>query len=234
MFPPNALKVLDIFVPEMDGAIPDEVHPSDHVPVRVKFQVKADHKKNRECASAWLECVVGKARITPLTDREIRAAFSFFDREGREKITRHTLEESCLELGATINSELQELLLTCFSGQTIDFSNFVRAYELRLDASRMRGIADLEHAFHFFDTRGSGQLTIDDLLQAFVEIVPIEFSDAEIVHLFELMETDKDGTIDIHMFCSQMCACGFREAPGSQPKRRMKKNKLGRASQILD
>ena len=45
MFQPQHLKVLGIHVPHLDGKIPDEKHPSDHVAVRVKFEVKADHLK---------------------------------------------------------------------------------------------------------------------------------------------------------------------------------------------
>eukprot|EP00927_Polykrikos_kofoidii_P060004 TRINITY_DN55087_c0_g1_i1.p1 TRINITY_DN55087_c0_g1~~TRINITY_DN55087_c0_g1_i1.p1 ORF type:complete len:824 (-),score=170.47 TRINITY_DN55087_c0_g1_i1:41-2512(-) len=200
MFEPTHLQVLEIDVPPLTSKIPDETHPSDHVPVRVKFVVKAPYDRQRETAASWLECVAGKERVSPLTDREIRQAFSFIDRDGRGMITRNKLAETCLETGR-IASNRQELLLTCFDRNEIDFDQFIRAYEVRLCESRLRGVDDLEQAFHFFDSEGVGKLSLEQLMIAFRDVVPIEFSEVEISDLFEEADVDEDGLIDIRSFC---------------------------------
>eukprot|EP00403_Amphidinium_massartii_P002470 CAMPEP_0178372250 /NCGR_PEP_ID=MMETSP0689_2-20121128/1254_1 /TAXON_ID=160604 /ORGANISM="Amphidinium massartii, Strain CS-259" /LENGTH=826 /DNA_ID=CAMNT_0019992163 /DNA_START=82 /DNA_END=2559 /DNA_ORIENTATION=+ len=210
MYSPSSLKVLEVGVPELVSKIPDATHPSDHVPVRVRFQMKSDHKIQRECAVSWLECVTGEHRIIPMTDKEVKRAFAFFDREGVGKIDRHALEEACLDLGVFLQAEVQESLLRCFPDETIGFKEFQQAYAIELHAGRARGVGDLEHAFKFFDTDNDGKLKLQELLAAFREIIPIEFSKTEVESLAGQIEVDENGEVDIEMFCQSMCDANFK------------------------
>jgi len=212
MYNPSFLKVLEIFVSQINDKIPNGTHPSDHVPVRVKFQLKAEHKMKRECAASWLECVTGEHRIIPMTDKELRDAFSFFDRDVDGRVTRHSLEETCLDLEVSLRPELQAMLLRCFQDEAITFSEFCDAYEFQLNESRLRGMGDLERAFNFFDADGDGQISVDELREAFTELVPIEFSTAEVDELYREMRADNGGLVDIDTFCRHMCS--FK--PGSK------------------
>jgi len=211
MFQPKHLKVLGIHVPHLTGKIPDEVHPSDHVAVRVKFEVKADHLKMQECARSWLECVTGQARLLPMTDREIKRAFAFLDRDSTNEITKRTLQESILELemGSMLPPEVQRRFLDCFPNQAITFEEFVNAYKVKFDASRMANIGDLEQAFTFFDSDSDGKVTSEDVHAAFNEIVPVDFTSEEVNNMMShLTDNWKDG-LDVHTFCEALCRCNF-------------------------
>jgi Ca2+-binding EF-hand superfamily protein/endonuclease/exonuclease/phosphatase family metal-dependent hydrolase len=211
MFQPKHLKVLGIHVPKLTGKIPDEVQASDHVAVRVKFEVKADHLKMQECARSWLECVTGISRLLPMTDREIKRAFAFLDRDSTNEITKRNLQESILELdmGRTLPPEKQMRFLDCFPNQAITFTEFVNAYKIKFDATRMANIGDLEQAFTFFDSNGDGKVTSDDVHAAFNEIVPVDFTEEEVDLMMSQLSDDwKDG-LDVHTFCMALCQCNF-------------------------
>jgi Ca2+-binding EF-hand superfamily protein len=211
MFQPKHLKVLGIHVPHLKGRIPDEIHPSDHVAVRVKFEVKADHLKMQECARAWLECVTGTSRLLPMTDREIKRAFSFLDRDSTSKITKRNLQEGIVELdmGNVLPRERQMRLLDCFPNQVITYQEFISAYEIKFNASRMGNIGDLEQAFGFFDSDNDGKITADDVYAAFSEIVPIDFTEAEVETMLAHLSDDWKEGLDIHTFCEALCKINF-------------------------
>mmetsp|Transcript_79872 Transcript_79872/g.185457 ORF Transcript_79872/g.185457 Transcript_79872/m.185457 type:complete len:681 (-) Transcript_79872:192-2234(-) len=204
VYDPQHLKVLEVTAPDVGKRIPDEEHPSDHIPVRVKFQVKAGHKRHKECANSWLQCVTGSERINPMTDVEIQYAFSFLDRHGEGKIDRYALEDSCLDIGFPLRSGQRKALLRCFSGRQINFSDFKKAYESQLNCARVRGIGDLEAAFRFFDAHGAGKIHAYEMRAVFAEVVPVEFDGVQIGRLLQQLEVDDDGYVDIRTFCSRI------------------------------
>jgi len=222
MFPPKQLKVLGIYVPDLKNKIPDETQPSDHVCIRTKFEVKADHRKLFECALSWLECVMGESRIMPMTEKDIQRAFTFFDRDGSGFITQENLQDSCLDMeNVAFPPEKQSALLACFPLREISFDDFTEAYEQNYNTSRIANIGDLERAFNFFDSDNDGKVTADDIRNAFFEIVPIEFTDDEVDCMIAQISgnfKDQDG-IDVHEFCTAMCSCNFSCTSGESKKR---------------
>mmetsp|Transcript_3226 Transcript_3226/g.7598 ORF Transcript_3226/g.7598 Transcript_3226/m.7598 type:complete len:615 (-) Transcript_3226:107-1951(-) len=209
----SQLEILDVapvpVLPEGE-VIPNAVHPSDHFPVCVRFKLKDSYEKHHECARAWLECVAGGGKLHPLTEPELRIAFEFFDRDRNNMIHRHGLEEACLELKHAVRGDVQKLLLGCFPDQQITYANFIRAYEVRLNHERMRCIGELEYAFQWFAGENATHITRERLEEAFREIMPIDFNDAELeVMIGRLnMKTDQE-PIDLRRFCEVVCRATF-------------------------
>lgn len=218
MFQPSHLKILGVHVPELKHKIPDETHPSDHVPVRVQFEMKADHAKMQACARNWLECVAGQSHLLPLTDKELKGAFLFLDRDCSGGISKANLKESILELemGLSVSPERQEDLLDCFPNLEISYEEFLSAYEVKFNSSRMGNIGDLEKAFEFFDSGKTGQVRPEDVHATFAEIVPIEFTKLEVDSLIAQVFQGQDG-VDIHTFCEAMCKCNFHCSTDERP-----------------
>mmetsp|Transcript_136297 Transcript_136297/g.240911 ORF Transcript_136297/g.240911 Transcript_136297/m.240911 type:complete len:247 (-) Transcript_136297:22-762(-) len=220
MFQPTHLKILGVHVPELKHKIPDETHPSDHVPVRVQFEMKADHAKMQACARNWLECVAGQSHLLPMTDNELKGAFLFLDRDCSGGISKANLKESILELdmGLSVSPERQELLLDCFPNLEISYQEFLSAYEVKFNSSRMGNIGDLEKAFEFFDSDNDGKVTAEDVHAAFNEIVPIEFTKMEIDSLIAQVFEDQKSGVDIHWFCDSLCKCNFHCSTDERPQ----------------
>jgi len=208
----SQLEVLDIIpVPMLrfGEVIPNAEHPSDHLPVCVRFKLKESYRKHKECARAWLECVAGKEKLHPLTEPELRIAFQFFDRDCSGQIHRYDLEEACLEMQCNFQVDVQQLLLDCFPDQQISYSNFIRAYEARLNHERIRCIGDLESAFQFF-AEGTGRLSKARLEAAFREITPISFTDEEVKEMICRLEVKgEQESVDLRRFCEVVCSATF-------------------------
>jgi Ca2+-binding EF-hand superfamily protein/endonuclease/exonuclease/phosphatase family metal-dependent hydrolase len=191
--------------------IPNEKHPSDHFPVCVTFCMKDSYTMHKECARAWLECVAGREKVHPLTESELKTAFEFFDRDRNQLLQRHDLEEACVDLGVSTNfhADVQDMLLDCFPEHQIDYENFLRAYEARLNHERMRCIGDLEYAFQYF-AHGSGQIQVSTLETAFREICPISFSDDEVKEMIRRLNlADGQEQVDLRSFCQVVANASF-------------------------
>lgn len=214
----SQLEVLDVApVPKLrqGEVIPSAQHPSDHFPVCVRFRLKDSYTKHKEYARAWLECVAGRQRVHPLTEVELQIAFDFFDRDRSSQIHRHDLEEACLELSFNVCADVQGLLLGCFPDNQISYPNFVKAYEARLNSSRVRCIGDLEYAFDFI-ADGSKFVSLKSLQEAFRDLTPISFSDEEVdqmigklVMVSNVDEDNSDPAVDLHKFCEVVCQASF-------------------------
>lgn len=188
----------------------------------------------------WLECVVGHRKLHPLTELELQSAFSFFDRDRSSHIHRHDLEESCVELHVDLSSEVQKVLLGCFPQDQINYTHFVRAYEARLSAERMRHMGDLESAFKFLAEDNSDNIPMSKLKDAFREITPVHFSDAEVEAMLKKVLTTKSATtngeeqVNIHEFCKVVCQANFQHHHGRQHSRESTTKSVTCSYQLFD
>mmetsp|Transcript_1659 Transcript_1659/g.5663 ORF Transcript_1659/g.5663 Transcript_1659/m.5663 type:complete len:332 (-) Transcript_1659:57-1052(-) len=214
----SQLEVLEVKpVPKLapGEVIPSERHPSDHLPVWVRFRVKDNYQTHKECAMAWLECVTGREKLHPLTEAELNVAFEFFDRDRSSKIHRHDLEEACLDLQCNVHADVQVCLLDCFPEQQISYEHFVKAYEVRLSAERMRCIGELEHAFQYFAKDGN-KISVSRLEEVFREITPISFENDEISQMIERLNVQPgQDYVDLRSFCEVVCKASF---PHKRPR----------------
>lgn len=189
--------------------IPNAQHPSDHFPVYARFRLKDDYQKHRECARAWLECVAGREKLHPLTEAELNIAFEFFDRDRSSRIHKNDLEEACLDLQCSFHVDVQRLLLDCFRDQQISYTEFIQAYEVRLNHERMRCVGELEHAFNFI-ANDSTHIHLAKLEAAFREITPISFSDDEVKEMIKRLGMHEgQQLVDLHSFCEVVCRATF-------------------------
>mmetsp|Transcript_39607 Transcript_39607/g.126965 ORF Transcript_39607/g.126965 Transcript_39607/m.126965 type:complete len:699 (-) Transcript_39607:134-2230(-) len=190
--------------------IPSAEHPSDHFPVVVKFRMKDAYQTYRELGRAWLECVAGQEKVHPLTQADLRSAFEFFDRDKSNAIHRHDLEEACCDLQCgNFFSDIQQVLLDCFPEQEISYENFIRAYEIRMNHERIRSIGELEKAFQFF-AGGRRTIPLRQLEEAFREITPISFSDAEVKEMIRRLDLPLGvEEVDLRSFCEVVCRASF-------------------------
>jgi Ca2+-binding EF-hand superfamily protein/exonuclease III len=215
MYQPTHLKVLEVYVPEVKEKIPNDMHPSDHVPVYVSFQVKADHKRRRESAHAWLAAIThSNQKIPVLLPSEMARAFEYFDREHTFKIDEFDIEESCNNLGIDLSTQQQAILLKCFDNSRINWEDFVLSFNLQLTPDRMTGVADLEKCFDILSS-GKGAMKLDNLKTAFTEISPVKYTDEEMRDILSVIQTDADGFIDQQLFTTAVLkgyAAGGRDS----------------------
>lgn len=216
-YPSRQLELLDVEpVPKLPlgAVIPNEQHPSDHLPVFVTFKVKSSYRRHQEFARAWLECIIGHKKVNPLAERELRAAFEFFDREQTGKIDRFGLEEACNELQTDIQGDIQQELLKCFPESRIIYQHFQQAYEARLNHDRMRSVANLEQAFLFIaeDCGGGKMVHVEKLAAAFHSITPFTFSKDDVGELIQRVRKTSGGDtelVDLRKFCEVVCTATF-------------------------
>lgn len=201
MYQPTHLKVLEVYTPEVKEKIPNEEHPSDHVPVYVAFQVKADHKRRRETAATWLQAIMHSNQKVPvLPESEIHKAFEYFDREHAGKINEFDMEESVNNLRIDLSTEMQFHLLKCYSHNKISWADFLLSYHLQLSPDRMQGVADLEKCFEILDSSGRGAMTLQDIKCIFNEISPTKYPPEEVDTIMKKIQTDADGFVDHQLF----------------------------------
>lgn len=194
---------------EPGQVIPNSEHPSDHLPVWVRFRAKDNYQTHKETARAWLECVAGREKLHPLTESELEIAFQFFDRDRCDKIQRYDLEEACMDLGSNVNVDVQSSLIDCFPDRFITYENFVKAYEVRFTHERMRCIGELEYAFGFFAKDGK-KISISKLEEIFREITPISFTDDEIEQMIGRLNLQPGQEyVDLRSFCEVICKSSF-------------------------
>ena len=71
-------------MPLLTTPIPDEAHPSDHLPLVIRVRLKSKLSQLHEVANAWAQVVLAdgdasKCSAAPLSSEELDRAFAFFD-----------------------------------------------------------------------------------------------------------------------------------------------------------
>merc|ERR1712125_130344 len=69
----------------------------------------------------------------------------------------------------------------------------------------MPGIEDVKEAFVSLDSNGDGFIDAGEAIQLFAECCPSEVSEAELTTVFECMDINRDGRIDILEFSNYFC-----------------------------
>ena len=80
-------------MPLLTTPIPDEVHPSDHIPLVIKVRLKSKLSQLHEVANAWAQVVLAdgdsaKCSAAPLSSEELDRAFAFFDGDSDGQVRR--------------------------------------------------------------------------------------------------------------------------------------------------
>lgn len=214
---------------EENEVIPNERHPSDHLPVCVHFRVKDTSQRSKECARSWLGCVAGNRRVTPLTEAQLHAAFEFFDRDCSGSIHHIDFEEACIDLQVNLDQDLQDLLLSCFPNQQIDYDFFARAYETRIEQGRMSSTGDLEAAIRFL-AGGEKKMTVEHMKWSLQRLAPVDFSDEEFDDMMRSVHVDSNDHVDVRSFCNVLGRTSFSNRRRKLHKEERRNTKTRRES----
>ena len=119
----SRLALVDVnVVPNLAGPIPDAEHPSDHLPIRAKFQVRTQLSCLEAFARNWLNTICaalsatdeslgvwsdGYGELQPLSKETLRSAFMFFDSRGDGTISPLKFVRTMRRLGVTSRDEVR-------------------------------------------------------------------------------------------------------------------------------
>lgn len=173
-----------------DAPIPDEAHPSDHLPVSARLVLKSHWAQVEDDARQWLACISGTTTVRPLSGDRLRLAFTYFDKDASGDVTAVQLEAGMQTLGFPgldsnfVRQALREAgCLTDADAPlsrgdavrsrqlgeddwAMDLGQFVAVYTYGVQRSSSAMARQLEKAFSTFDLAGSGVLTPWELRDA--------------------------------------------------------------------
>lgn len=223
LFQSAALRLLRVDqLPKLDQSIPDQqgIHPSDHLPVGASFGLKFGFDQLVDDARQWAACVAGSSVARPLSVEALRAAYSYFDKDGSGCVSMLELELGLQALGPQLvgglDSRLRKILGLAPAGKrrseegeadegTMSLERFVRLYSkgaARLTASGMA--RQLAMAFEAFDTDGDGSVTPEELREGLQAAATAPLDEARVAVLTRELDEDRDGLISRDEFVSWM------------------------------
>ena len=215
-------------MPALASPIPDDEHPSDHIPLVIKVRIKSELSQLHEMARGWVLMVLADGSsgdyagpAVPLSSEELDKAFAFFDvdadglgiTEGELAAGMRELsfEQRTPQLLTVLRRELQDAM---FSGQLafkrqadgtwdvlpLQRAAFRRVYVVCFE--RMKGTFrnEMYEAFSYFDSDRSGTLTHDELLATFRAACPFDLPVADFERIWQQLDSDNDGQITLDEF----------------------------------
>lgn len=194
-----------------DLTIPNQEHPSDHLPIAADFEFPTHYEICKECARRFLISLLRGNMRRPMLADELKFAFEYFDYDGSDTCDAMAIMDGAVALGVTESDEdlnlCKELCCTLEGGQKASFLTFKRAYErsfvenLKEDDSFY---TDLVSAFQFFDKDGNGRLSMKEISSALRSISPAPISDWEIGSIFARVDLNGDGKVELDEFVTAM------------------------------
>lgn len=199
MYQSQRLELMDVDdVPDLTPAnpIPNEEHPSDHVPIVAQFRVRSSMHMMQQAAKEWFYTVAGCMPSVPLSGEQLRNAFKLYDFDGAGHSTQAELRK-CIQtvVGPSeneVNRALQKL-----PSDGVDFVGFVKAYNDAIAIAGIPGLEDFKDAFAALDKDGSGTLDMDEFLSVFKDCAPAAVPEEDLKALFKAIDTSGDGHIDL-------------------------------------
>uniref|UniRef100_A0A7S0L6X9 EF-hand domain-containing protein n=2 Tax=Coccolithus braarudii TaxID=221442 RepID=A0A7S0L6X9_9EUKA len=212
-------------LPKLSSPIPDEIHPSDHLPVSARLVLKPHWAQVEDDARQWLACVSGTTASRPLSGDALRVAFTYFDKDASGIVSLVQLEAAMATLGFPgLDTEFVRAALVhagCYNPSTaelgarlpwwkgkgieedrswaMNLEQFVQVYTHAVQHGSSTSARQLEMAFAQFDDDDDGVMTTEELRQALHRMAsaPIDEERLQVV-LDEL--SGNDGKITIASF----------------------------------
>ena len=172
--------------PRAAGCIPDEQHPSDHVPIAAEFEFRSREGRRRHIADRFVRGALRGDFSKPLQAPGIAAAF--------EAIGAPTPREAADRAAGLLGDGEREAFEALFErGRELTAEDFAEAYGRRylLEAPFRESMAC---AFAFFDVDGDGAIQPGELRDTLKRIRP-GISDATVDDILERADSDHNGEI---------------------------------------
>lgn len=215
--------------------IPNELHPSDHIPITAVFKMKTTLQRG-QIAAAWaVSAIVQPETIGALLSAsQLKEGFEVMattiDLEGsyspnavgKRVLTagsvRTALEHFAgagigdLKGAVTAAMKIWDLQMEQNSRTAVDFDFFANCYQKAVLQVRMgRPVRNtLKAAFSCFDTDDTGTLTQEELTDAFGKVLPPHLTESA-VNAFQQADTNGDGVVKMDEFVDQICEVWSRK-----------------------
>jgi len=200
--------------------IPNNLHPSDHVPIFAKFLVRSRLQMAYAALREWYCQVVGEGSSLILDALELNQAFKLLDHDGTGSITEMKLMHSLSFVfgTGTVNKEKITKVVSKFSSEGMCFSAFVQMYGDAIAAAGLPCRQDFKDAFAAFDREHTGTLSLQDVLAVFADCSTAKVPADRIAALFAVVDKHKSGLIDLEEFLEHLAYVWHSHFATSFPK----------------
>ena len=165
------------------SVIPNAEHPSDHLPIMAKFQIKGNQIQHEELGRAWYLAATGlSSAYLQVSQADLEAAFVLFNHDGTSTIRRVEFEATLTQLRVS-PSATEMCRLSGIFADAEDGITFTRFKEVYTSGSRESLSSSLQEVFAFM----SGD---DSILS---EVSPVELERSEISKFYSRLDIDQDG-----------------------------------------
>ena len=219
-------------LPALLTPIPDETQPSDHVPVSARLLVRPSWVQVEEDARQWLACISGTASVRPISGTALRAAFTYFDKDGSGVVTTVQLEAALQTLGfpAGLSSgHIRQALVDAgcspsahaleqwdvhyfqaLRGEpteaewSMGLEQFVQVYMHSVQRCSSTMARQLDMAFAAFDSNGDGVLAVAEMRDALHRMASAPLDENRVDVVLKELDGDGDGKITLTDFSEWM------------------------------
>jgi Ca2+-binding EF-hand superfamily protein/endonuclease/exonuclease/phosphatase family metal-dependent hydrolase len=199
----------------LDGkmTIPNDCHPSDHLPVSAEFRFITEPEVVRGCAERFCMAILNPGAIDrPLFPSEVLMAFDYFDTTGSESVSAEDLTEGLRSLYDATKEEQQMfgemLLLMCTEDEKKDIATvdtFRKALTSRWSTKADQDSLWIKRAFYHMDSNEDGILSREEFTTAFraiSETPGTAIPEDQLNRIFNSMDTDQDDKVHLEEFIS--------------------------------
>jgi Ca2+-binding EF-hand superfamily protein/exonuclease III len=220
-------------LPPVKEGMPNAMHPSDHLPVSCRLKIRQSWAVVEEDARQWAACIQGGSAVRPLSGEALRAAFSYFDKDGSGRVTLVQLEAGLQTLGfpGLDASRVLDALRTAGETQPasdqvgsggggdvgwwtsahrlgpkwyMSLDHFVEAYTQCMDRQTSASMRQLEIAFKTFDISGDGVVTATELREALRRMSSAPLDEDRLELLIRELDPEGTGNISMEAFTRWM------------------------------
>jgi len=194
-------------VPQLSSEhpIPNDHHPSDHVPIAATFRFRTKFEIGRRFAQEWYLGLSGRGTSIPLNLSQLTEAFRFYDRDGTGVISEREFRQALplvLGPGVVSSAELSEVLPLLPFDLTMEI--FVSIYAQARAQWGVPGMEEFMDAFAAFDKDGNQTLELEEFIDVLLMCSPEDACKSEIVRLFSRIDGNADGRIDKSEFVAHL------------------------------
>jgi len=203
----------------MDMPIPNEEHPSDHLPLVFTIAFRKQAAQMETFARNWALVVLsrtgynaddGDASLSqPLTLVELEKAFGFFDIQDDGALSLYDLHAGLKEMGlrnkmepivAAFSDAAKHVGLSFDDANPLPYDVFVNVYLSSFRGQKASFRHNMEDAFAYFDTSGDGHLEKEELFSSFTAVCPFKIERADFDAVFAKLDADGDGSVTADEF----------------------------------